>query len=78
MDILRGVHAPAGRLVTTQYPADYVTRFSKDDMTPRPNPSDSNPGQTYKWYTGYPVFPFRARIFYTSFNVQSTSSYPSA
>ena len=72
LDILTGVRAPAGRLVTTQYPADYVLQFSQDDMNLRPN--GSNPGQTYKWYTGEPVYPFGAGLFYTNFSISASTN----
>lgn len=64
-DILMGHRSPAGRLVTTQYPAEYATQFPATDMNLRPN--GSNPGQTYMWYTGTPVYEFGYGIFYTSF-----------
>ena len=72
LDILTGARAPAGRLVTTQYPAKYVDLFSQDDMSLRPN--GSNPGQTYKWYTGEPVYEFGTGLFYTNFSATAVSS----
>ena len=73
LDILTGARAPAGRLVSTQYPADYATQFSQDDMSLRPNASEGNPGQTYKWYTGEPVYEFGTGLFYTNFSVSASS-----
>ena len=75
-DILTGARAPAGRLVTTQYPAGYALQFSQDDMNLRPN--GSNPGQTYKWYTGEPVYEFGTGLFYTNFSVAAASFNTSA
>ena len=72
LDILTGMRAPAGRLVTTQYPASYIDQFSQDDMSVRPNKS-GNPGQTYKWYTGTAVYPFGHGLFYTNFSVAASS-----
>jgi beta-D-xylosidase 4 len=72
VDILTGKRAPAGRLVTTQYPADYATQFSALDMGLRPN--GSNPGQTYSWYTGTPVYQFGDGIFYTTFKEKAAAS----
>ena len=71
-DILTGKRAPAGRLVTTQYPAEYATEFSALDMGLRP--SGSNPGQTYSWYTGTPVYQFGDGIFYTTFKEKAAAS----
>ncbi|KAH8155995.1 hypothetical protein CIB48_g12252, partial [Xylaria polymorpha] len=63
-DILTGKSAPAGRLPSTVYPADYVNQVPLTDMTLRP--SSSNPGRTYKWYND-PVLPFGFGLHYTSF-----------
>ncbi|MCJ1460619.1 hypothetical protein MMC28_011001 [Mycoblastus sanguinarius] len=76
LDILTGVRAPAGRLITTQYPAEYALQFAQDDMNLRPN--GTNPGQTYKWYTGQPVYEFGAGLFYTKFSISAASSNTSA
>lgn len=65
-DILTGKAAPAGRLATTQYPAEYVNQVPMTDMTLRP--SLVNPGRTYKWYTGTPVFEFGFGLHYTTFS----------
>ncbi|PLB50924.1 hypothetical protein P170DRAFT_474469 [Aspergillus steynii IBT 23096] len=68
-DILTGKRAPAGRLTATQYPAKYAHQFPATDMGLRPN--GTNPGQTYMWYTGKPVFEFGHGLFYTTFNASS-------
>jgi beta-D-xylosidase 4 len=70
LDILTGKRAPAGRLVSTQYPAEYATQFPATDMGLRPN--DTNPGQTYMWYTGTPVYAFGDGLFYTQFKESGT------
>jgi beta-D-xylosidase 4 len=72
MDILTGKRAPAGRLVTTQYPAEYATQFPATDMNLRPD--GTNPGQTYKWYTGTPVYEFGMGLFYTTFSISPAST----
>lgn len=75
-DLITGKRAPAGRLVTTQYPAEYVQDVPAIDMTLRPN--GSSPGQTYMWYTGTPVYEFGHGLFYTSFEArlaETNSSY---
>ncbi|KAI0072248.1 beta-xylosidase [Panus rudis PR-1116 ss-1] len=65
-DVLTGKASPAGRLTTTQYPADYVNQVPMTDMSLRP--SSSNPGRTYKWFTGTPVFPFGFGMHFTTFS----------
>ncbi|CAG8134912.1 unnamed protein product [Penicillium olsonii] len=72
LDILTGKRAPAGRLTTTQYPAKYAHQFPATDMSLRPN--GSNPGQTYMWYTGKPVFEFGHGLFYTTFKASAQQS----
>ncbi|KIK68702.1 glycoside hydrolase family 3 protein [Collybiopsis luxurians FD-317 M1] len=67
VDILTGKQAPAGRLPITQYPANYVNEVPMTDMTLRP--SSTNPGRTYKWFTGESVFPFGFGLHYTSFSL---------
>ncbi|KAF7312125.1 putative exo-1,4-beta-xylosidase bxlB [Mycena indigotica] len=66
-DILTGKLSPAGRLPTTQYPANYVDQVPMTDMTLRP--SNSNPGRTYKWYTGTPTYEFGTGLGYTTFGL---------
>ncbi|KAF5348440.1 hypothetical protein D9757_005937 [Collybiopsis confluens] len=72
VDILTGKQAPAGRLPITQYPANYVNQVPMTDMTVRP--SSTNPGRTYKWYTGESVFPFGFGLHYTKFSVSWSRS----
>lgn len=71
-DIITGARAPAGRLVTTQYPADYAYQFPPTIASLQPN--GSNPGQTYIWYTGTPVYPFGYGLFYTNFSEKLTGN----
>ncbi|PYH94855.1 hypothetical protein BO71DRAFT_440732 [Aspergillus ellipticus CBS 707.79] len=71
-DIITGKHAPAGRLVTTQYPASYADDFPATDMNLRP--AGDNPGQTYKWYTGTPVYEFGHGLFYSTFSTSGNQT----
>jgi len=52
------------------YPADYVNQVSMFDFGMRPGPSDwppgTNPGRTYRFYTGTPVLPFGFGLSYTT------------
>ncbi|EAW22170.1 beta-xylosidase XylA, partial [Aspergillus fischeri NRRL 181] len=70
--IITGKRAPAGRLVVTQYPAEYATQFPATDMNLRP--LGNNPGQTYMWYTGTPVYEFGHGLFYTTFSASLTGT----
>ena len=53
------------------YPADYVNQVSMFDFGMRPGPSawppGTNPGRTYRFYTGTPVLPFGFGLAYTTF-----------
>ncbi|ANB12660.1 hypothetical protein AWJ20_922 [Sugiyamaella lignohabitans] len=66
LDILTGVVAPAGRLPTTQYPADYINQVPMTNMSLRAG--DNNVGRTYMWYTGEPVYEFGTGLHYTTFD----------
>ena len=52
------VVSTAGRLPYTMYPANFTSQVSMFDMNMRPNATSGNPGHTYKFYTGYPVYEF--------------------
>ncbi len=68
IDTITGKNAPAGRLPTTQYPADYITQIPMTDMNLRPNSTTASPGRTYQWYTGKPIFEFGYGMHYTNFS----------
>lgn len=65
IDTVTGRNAPAGRLPTTQYPADYISQVPMTDMTVRPGPT--SPGRTYQWYTGTPINEYGFGMHYTNF-----------
>ncbi|KAH7363882.1 glycoside hydrolase superfamily [Rhexocercosporidium sp. MPI-PUGE-AT-0058] len=76
-NILTGKVAPSGRLPVTQYPARYVDDVPMTNMSLKayssPDKKLNNPGRTYKFYTGTPVFKFGHGLHYTNFSTQITS-----
>lgn len=64
--VIFGQYNPGGRLPMTFYPASYVDAVSMFDM--RMRPSATNPGRTYKFYTGQAVYEFGTGLSYTTFN----------
>eukprot|EP01123_Difflugia_compressa_P001965 TRINITY_DN1254_c0_g1_i1.p1 TRINITY_DN1254_c0_g1~~TRINITY_DN1254_c0_g1_i1.p1 ORF type:complete len:830 (+),score=168.28 TRINITY_DN1254_c0_g1_i1:160-2490(+) len=69
-----GDNNPAGRLPYTLYPANYVNQVSMFDMNMRPNTTTGNPGRTYRFYTGTPVYSFGQGLTYTNFSVVPIST----
>ena len=49
------------------YPAAFVDETSMFDCGMRPNKTSGNPGRTYRFYTGSPVFEFGSGLSYTTF-----------
>ncbi len=64
--VIFGQYNPGGRLPITFYPGSYVNAVSMFDMQLRP--SKTNPGRTYKFYTGEAVYPFGSGLSYTTFS----------
>eukprot|EP01018_Ginkgo_biloba_P015514 Gb_39728 [translate_table: standard] len=60
---------PGGKLPTTWYPQDFVTKVPMTDMNMRPNSTSGYPGRTYRFYTGETVYEFGYGLTYTTFSV---------
>lgn len=70
---LTGANVPSGRLTQTFYPASFVNEVSMFDMNMRPNPTTGNPGRSYRFYTGTPVYKFGDGLSYNTFNYSMAS-----
>lgn len=66
-DVLFGTYNPSGRLTQTFYAADFVDTVSIYDMNMRPTLATGNPGRTYRFFTGDPVYMFGHGLSYTEF-----------
>jgi beta-glucosidase-like glycosyl hydrolase len=66
-DALFGATNAFGKLSMTWYPAAFADQVAIQDMGMRPNKTTGNPGRTYRFYTGTPVFKFGAGLSYTKF-----------
>lgn len=73
-DVLFGKYNPSGRLTQTWYAADYTQVMSIYDMNMRPTPTTGNPGRTYRFFTGAPVYSFGHGLSYSEFPVSWLSN----
>jgi hypothetical protein len=67
-EVLFGDVNPSGVLPFTLYPEAFVDKVLMSNMAMRPGPM--NPGRTYRFYTGTPLWPFGAGKSYTSFEIK--------
>ena len=65
--VLFGKHNPSGRLAFTMYADGDTQGVSMLNMGFRPDQAAGNPGRTYRFFTGTPVFAFGEGLSYTTF-----------
>jgi beta-glucosidase-like glycosyl hydrolase len=66
-DTIFGQNNPSGKLSLTWYPEELTKQVAITDMGMRPNKTSGNPGRTYRFYTGSPVFKFGEGLSYSTF-----------
>ena len=66
-DVVFGATNPSAKLTLTWYPEELTKQVAVTDMHMRPNSTTGNPGRTYRFYTGDPVFRFGEGMSYTTF-----------
>jgi len=69
-DVLFGQYNPSGRLSQTFYSTAFTDLVGIEDMGMRPDTQTGNPGRTYRFYTGQPVYEFGYGLSYSTFNYQ--------
>jgi len=75
-NVLFGIYNPSGRLPQTFYTEDFAQTVSIYDMNMRPTAATGNPGRTYRFYTGSPVFAFGLGLSYSKFEVKWSTTPP--
>lgn len=65
-DALFGKTNPSGKLTMTWYPEEFTKQVAITNMHMRPNKTTGNPGRTYRFYTGIPVFKFGEGLSYST------------
>lgn len=66
-DAIFGKVNPAGKLTLTWYDESFAKAVPITDYGMRPDKATGNPGRTYRFYTGTPVFKFGEGLSYTTF-----------
>merc|ERR1711907_738598 len=61
-------------LTMTWYPEKFTQQVSIENMHMRPNATSGNPGRSYRFYTGTPVFKFGEGMSYSTFDTHVVSS----
>jgi hypothetical protein len=73
-DVLFGAYNPSGRMPYTLYSNDFIGEADMLDRHMRPNRSAvGQPGRTYRFYTGQPVFEYGAGLSYTTFEYSNST-----
>ena len=68
-EVLWGETNPSGVLPFSLFPEDYVNQVSLTNMSMRPG--HRNPGRTYRFYTGVPLWPFGHSMSFTRFVISA-------
>jgi len=73
-DAIFGKTNTFGKLTLTWYPEEFTNQVTIFDMGMRPNKTSGNPGRSYRFYTGTPVYAFGSGLSFTSFDTKMVAS----
>jgi hypothetical protein len=63
-----------GKMPFTTYPISYIEKVKMTDMSMTPDAATGNPGRSYRYYTGTPVYEFGHGMSLTTFSMTNATA----